>query len=36
MGNLQTQQIIKYDNKYCADSVKDYSDPNIKKAHVLL
>ena len=33
MGNLQTAANNQmHDNKYCADSVKDYSDQNIKKS----
>ena len=33
MDNLQTAANNQmHDNKYCADSVKDYTDPNIKKS----
>ena len=35
MGNLQgtaNNQMHKCINKFCGDSVKDYSDPNIKKS----
>ena len=36
LDNLQTAANNQmHSNKYCADSVKDYSDPNIKKALVL-